>query len=515
MSKGTYFSPRVLKLLTSTICPVLAKIFNCCVRHGYFPKELKIAKVIPLFKNKGSITDISNYRPISMLSVFSKIFEKLIHREVTMFFTTNNIFNNCQYGFREKHSTVHALINAITNVHESIDNKQYTLGIFIDYSKAFDTINHEILLHKLDNYGIRGNMLNLLKSYLSERFQYVSYGGLESALIRVTIGVPQGSVLGPLLFIIFINDIVNISDLAKFVLFADDLNLFLSHYDRTLLYEQANAILFEIYKYCSDNMLIINFDKCCFMDFSSEQMGGDSYLGILNHKFEQVEKCKFLGVIINSNLKWDDQILSVISQVSKSCGSLYSIRLHVPTKILRQVYISLIQPYLTYCIPLWGANCYSGSMQKLFVLQKKCIRIVSNKTKKVNGTFQHTKPLFFRLKLLTIFNLYYYFCGSISMRILTSKTPRNIFESFHVSERSYRLLYPKFQSSKIKDSSFIFNASKILNYFYGEGIPYSILTVATFKIRLKNYLMNNQNISLKGDVNWLPCNHNIFSNVKF
>ena len=512
-SKGTYYSPRVLKLLSSSICPVLANIFNCCVRDGYFPNELKIAKVIPLFKNKGSITDISNYRPISMLSVFSKVFEKLIHKEVSQFFISNNIFNNCQYGFREKHSTVHALINAISNVHDSIDNKQHTLGIFIDYSKAFDTINHEILLHKLDNYGIRGNMLKLIQSYLSDRYQYVSYGGLDSALISITIGVPQGSVLGPLLFIIFINDIVNVSDLAKFVLFADDLNLFLSHSDRTLLYQQANAILMQIYNYCFDNMLIINFDKCCFIDFSREQLRGDSYLGILNHRFEQVEKCKFLGVYINGNLKWDDQITNVISQVSKSCGSLYSIRLHVPTKILRQVYLSLIQPYLTYCIPLWGANFHSASMQKLFVLQKKCIRIVSGKTIKINAMFQHTKPLFFRLKLLTISNLYIYFCGCMSMRILSQETPRNIFSLFNVSERSYRLIYPKFHSSKIKDSSFIFNASKILNYLYDHGIPYFILTASTFKVRLKKYLLNIQNISLKGDDNWLPCNHDIFSNI--
>ena len=203
----------------------------------------------------------------------------------------------------------------------------------------------------------------------------------------------------------------------------------------------------------------------------------------------------------------------MISQVSKSCGSLYSIRLHVPMKILRQVYMSLIQPYLTYCIPLWGANFCNSRMQKLFVLQKKCIRIVSNKTKKVNDIFPHTKPLFFRLKLLTIFNLYSYFCGCVSMRILCHQTPINIFKSFNVSVKSYRLIYPKFQNSKIKNSSFVFNASKILNYLCDHEIPYYILTAPIFKLRLKNHLLHVQNKSLKGDDNWLPCNHDLFSNV--
>ncbi len=151
--------------------------------------------------------------------------------------------NNSQYGFRKKHSTLHALINAANNVYQSIDNKHSTLGIFVDFSKAFDTINHSILFQKLETYGIRGNMLSLLKSYMSDRKQYVNYGSLNSSLLAISCGVPQGSVLGPLLFTIFINDITNISKLTKFVLFAEDLNLFISHRDRLTLYRLANQVL--------------------------------------------------------------------------------------------------------------------------------------------------------------------------------------------------------------------------------------------------------------------------------
>ncbi len=196
--------------------------------------------------------------------------------------------NNSQYGFRKKHSTLHALINAAENIYHSIDNKHSTLGIFIDFSRAFDTINHSILLKKLETYGIRGNMLLLLKSYLTDRKQYVSYGGINSTLLTISCGVPQGSVLGPLLFIIFINDLTRITDLAKFVLFADDLNLFISHENRFTLYQIANQILHKLYEYCFANRLIINYDKCCFIEFNLKSDEPTLMLGILNHSLQPV-----------------------------------------------------------------------------------------------------------------------------------------------------------------------------------------------------------------------------------
>ena len=309
-NKSTYFSPKVLKLISSKLSPQLVKIFNVCMKDGYFPNELKIAKVIPLYKHKGSINDICNYRPISMLSVFSKIFEKLIHKEIMSFLDANSTLSDCQFGFRAKHSTAHALINAISHLQLAMDSGKSALGLFIDFSKAFDTINHRILLDKLEIYGIRGNLHKVLSSYLAERYQYVSYGQISSSLLKLTCGVPQGSVLGPLLFIIFINDIHNASTLAKCILFADDLNIFLENTDRDVLYEQANAVLSDIYEYCKANLLIVNFDKCCFVEFSKNHVYNLPHPKIVVgvRFFKKVECCKFLGVHINKDLKWDDHI---------------------------------------------------------------------------------------------------------------------------------------------------------------------------------------------------------------
>ena len=193
-------------------------------KYGIFPDKLKVAKVVPVFKSNDA-TIFSNYRPISILPTISKVFERIICNQIHEHFTTHNLYYAHQYGFRKGHSTEHAMLEVIDRILQHLDKGETPINIYLDLSKAFDTLDHDILLHKLQNYGIHGTALDLLKSYLTERHQYVIYNESKSNLQPISTGVPQGSILGPLLFIIYINDIAHSSKLFHFVIYADDTTL--------------------------------------------------------------------------------------------------------------------------------------------------------------------------------------------------------------------------------------------------------------------------------------------------
>ena len=218
----------IIKEIRIEIAPLLTIAINQSLTSGIFPSTLKVAKVIPLFKNKGEPTEFGNYRPISLLNVISKIYERVIYNQIYAYFTSNNLFFDSQYGFRKKHSTEDAAIELIDQVHHVFENnpQDHVVSVFLDLSKAFDTIDHAIMLKKLAHYGITGVALQWFKSYLSDRKQFILYDETESDLLNITVGVPQGSILGPLLFLIYINDAHRATQALKFVHFADDTTLF-------------------------------------------------------------------------------------------------------------------------------------------------------------------------------------------------------------------------------------------------------------------------------------------------
>ena len=288
---------------------------------------LKIGKITPIYK-KGNKEYLENNRPISTLPIFGKIFEKIIYKRLYNFFTSQNILSEQQFGFRKGHSTSHALNYSIDKIKEAHKSKKHVIGVFIDLSKAFDTIDHKIMLQKLYNCGIRGIAYDLLSSYLTNRTQYTNIFGEDSEKESVLYGVPQGSVLGPLLFLLYINDIINCCKNNKInfkiILYADDTNIFVIGENRKEATEKANEILDAISKYMSSNLLHINMDKCCYMHFApSSKRNHEKFtstadndnediinITINNHNIKEVTQTRYLGIVLDNKLTWTTYSLS-------------------------------------------------------------------------------------------------------------------------------------------------------------------------------------------------------------
>jgi hypothetical protein len=214
-------------------------IFNSSLKEGVFSEKLKVARVVPIFKS-GDPNDITNYRPISVLTCISKVLERIMYNRLYSFLIQNNILYNKHFGFKSGHSTDHAILHLVYDIFKGFNEKKNTLGVFIDLSIAFDTVDHFILLSKFEFYGIKNSNLVWFKSYLSNRKQYISYEGGKTDNMIITCGVPQGSILGPLLFLIYVNDLYKFSNILNTILFADDTHFFYSHEDINILFLTVN-----------------------------------------------------------------------------------------------------------------------------------------------------------------------------------------------------------------------------------------------------------------------------------
>ena len=262
-----------LKSVSPYIVEPLAYICNLSISQGVFPSKLKIANVLPLYKADDPFL-FNNYRPVSLLNVLSKVFERIMYNRVSEFLETLKILVNFQFGFRKWHSSYMALLTLMDKLISSLERKEFVIGIFLDFSKAFDTVDHAILLQKLCHYGIRGNALKWFTSYLSNRRQYVTYNGVVSAMKGISCGVPQGSILGPLLFLIYINDLCSMCKYTTPILFADDTNLFCSGSDIKTMESNINNELTEISLWLKVNKLSLNIKKTlwCFQRKKLQEM---------------------------------------------------------------------------------------------------------------------------------------------------------------------------------------------------------------------------------------------------
>ena len=254
-------STKLLKETIDNILTPITHIINKSISTGIVPKQMKVAKVIPIHKSSDP-SILKNYRPVSLLPAFSKLLEKIMYDKLMTFLTNKAVLYKHQYGFRPKHTTIHPIIHLLNHCASSISktDPEFTLAVLCDMSKAFDVIDHDILLRKLNNYGIRGLANEWFRNYLSERQQFVEIDGEKSQMALIQIGVPQGSILGPLLYLIYVNDICN-SCQGNILSFADDTTLYTSHSNLDELYANANEQTNDLYQWFCSNRLSLNAKK--------------------------------------------------------------------------------------------------------------------------------------------------------------------------------------------------------------------------------------------------------------
>ena len=398
-------SIQIMKENCEIIAPIVTDLINICFQTGNYPKILKKAVVLPLLK-KGDPVILSNYRPISILPTLSKIIEKCLKSRLLRYFEINNLFNNTQFGFQKNVSTQDAILHLTEQVYINLNNYLSTLAVYVDFSKCFDTLNREILLKKLELYGIRGIPLGLFSSYLSDRYQAVKVNGVMSGFRSIDTGVPQGSVLGPILYLIYVNELPNISNVFSTCLFADDTTLI---FKSSNIYELSNACQIGLecfFRWCCANRLSINISKTNMMLFSNIHSPSDmTDIYMNNLKIEFASSIRFLGVLIDDKLKFVEHIDNILQKISKNIGILYRLRQFMPVHGLIMIYRSLVECYLNYCILIYG-NTYQSHINRIEVAQRKCLRVISNLP-----PYAHSNPIFSNLHILKFNDIYRYNLG--------------------------------------------------------------------------------------------------------
>lgn len=405
-----------VKFVITVIAPVLAYIYNLCLSTGNFPKLMQISKVTLVFKT-GDRNNMSNYRPISILPIFSKALEKIILKRITSFADKHRLLSTSQYGFLRGKSTETALLAQKELILQAFENRQICVGVFIDFSKAFDCLNHQTLLDKLERYGIRGTPLSLLQSYLKYRSQCVSIGKHISSLEKISAGVPQGSILGPLLFLFYINDITRINDKVNFIIYADDTSIFFTGANLQLLQPVINDTLTALQSWSDANSLALNATKTKAVIFHSKRHGfvHNITLPLGGSNIDIVDNVKTLGVYFNKNMTWDTHVNSVTTSLAKCVGILAKFRCFFPIPVKRIIYNTLFMSHVNYCFLVWGSTTQTN-IQKINVLQKKAVRHIAN-----TDYLAHTEPLYKRLNIIPIPKLYEYYLAIRYLKSIKSR----------------------------------------------------------------------------------------------
>lgn len=463
-SKDIYsLSNSLIKLVIFYIVVPLTFCINMCIRQSKFPKILKVSKTVPIHK-KGSWDCVENFRPVAILPIFSKIFEAILQRQLYSYFESKNLLTSSQYGFRSGRSTIDAVDCLVNQILSGFEQRSFTGVTFCDLSKAFDTVDHEILLSKLKHYGVKEKSVKLLESYLGDREQIVCVNGVNSAIRKVEHGVPQGSVLGPLLFLIIVNDIPYNID-AGIVSYADDTSLVLAEQNLKALETAMEQSLEQAATWFRANYFLLNPAKTQSVIFSLRQMENDE------------KNVKLLGIVLDTKLTWSSHIDQVCSRLSRILYLLRNLKFCVPPDYVKTAYRGLFESVILYGLRLWGG---APEAKRVLIIQKKAIRSLAGAV----HDDEHCKPLFKSEGLMTIFSMYVFVC------LLKMKDEYDVFRQrgslYDYNTRSRHLIdvpFVRLKKSQIQ--------SNILSIKFFNRIPCEARTqpFSKFKINAQKLLL--------------------------
>lgn len=416
----------------------LCYIINNSFKYGIFPEQLKLALVKPIYK-KGDPEVLDNYRPISLLPSFSKIFEIAMANRLLNFFRIHKLFEDCQHGYLEGRSVETAVYDFVEKIIQNLEQKNIAMGVFLDLSKAFDSLDHAIILEKLELYGIRGIALQWIRSYLTDRYQkvvnekdhkkYFSERGL------ISFGIPQGSILGPLLFIIYINDVVHaLSDeTASLINYADDTNLLIGAETFPDLITKTDISLNNMNDWFLVNRLILNKSKTNYICFRTKQSKIDipKSATLLTQNVTLSQDTKFLGIHIDQNLSWEKEIQYVCNKLNSVSYTLRIMTKYLEFDVLKIIYCANFQSILRFGIIFWGG---SKDFHKIFIIQKRTIRLLLGLKAR-----ESCRGKFRELGILTVTGLYIYGCLLFLFRNKRKFTKYEIVHNYNTRSLCYNI----------------------------------------------------------------------------
>ena len=486
------FDSKLLHCSAALITPVITQMFNMSIKEGRLPSSWKTARVTPIYKGKGANDICSNYRPISVLPYIAKVIESCVQQQLIDYLDVFNILNCEQSAYLKNHSTTTSLHKVVDDWLDKLNNGYVNGVAFFDLSKCFDTINHDRLIRKLKLYGITGTPLRWFMDYLSNRTQAVFVNGILSDLLNVIMGVPQGSNLGPILFLLFVNDFPDCLKCTTCNLFADDTAIYCHGSHITDINTTLQTDVLNSTKWFSDNMLTLNIDKSCTIAIGTQKRLSNNNLNILaeNNLLTNVNKVKYLGVTIDKNLNWNDHVSTLCAKISPKIGLLRKLKYKIPKDQLITIYQSIIQPHFDYAISVWGQTSKSN-INALQRLQNRAARIITG----IYDWTESVSKLITALGWMTIEQRVKYFTLILTYKCLNGKAPSYLTDTFTIHESVYNTrlcdgfnLTPPKVNIELFKHSFLFTGSVGFNSLPKHLKQCSTLTA--FKKELRSILQN-------------------------